>query len=126
MILIPSSKLINGLLFNSFFMLVMSGCLLVISPSSRGGKNLSSDLESVNFIINLAKSKIVVSTLLPMLMVLLAQSSEKAAVILAQALKIDAIEIMAISNALKAENNEIKMIWLKLAKQKEEERSKKG
>jgi hypothetical protein len=29
---------------------------------------------------------------------------------------------MAVSNALKAENNEIKMIWLKLAKQKEEER----
>ncbi len=52
--------------------------------------------------------------------------SEKAAVRLAQALKIDPIEIMAISNALKAENNEIKMIWLKLAKQKEEERSKKG
>ena len=50
--------------------------------------------------------------------------SEKNAVRLAQALKIDPIEIMAVSNALKAENNEIKMIWLKLAKQKEEERSK--
>ncbi len=51
--------------------------------------------------------------------------SEKNAVRLAQALKIDPIEIMAVSNALKAENNEIKMIWLKLAKEKKEERAKK-
>jgi hypothetical protein len=51
--------------------------------------------------------------------------SEKAAIRLAQALKIDPIEIMAVSNALKAENNEIKMIWLKLAKQKEKERNEK-
>ncbi|MFZ4504413.1 MAG: hypothetical protein ACOYM1_10725 [Methylovulum sp.] len=51
--------------------------------------------------------------------------SEKNAIRLAQALKIDAIEIMAISNALKASNNEIRNIWLKLAKEKEEERIKK-
>ena len=51
--------------------------------------------------------------------------SEKNAIRLAQALKIDPIEIMAVSNALKAENKEIKMIWLKLAKQKEDERIKK-
>lgn len=51
--------------------------------------------------------------------------SEKNAIRLAQALRIDPIEIMAVSNALKAENNEIKMIWLKLAKQKEDERLKK-
>ena len=51
--------------------------------------------------------------------------SEKNAVRLAQALKIDPIEIMAVSNALKAENNEVKMIWLKLADQKEKERTKK-
>ena len=48
--------------------------------------------------------------------------SEKNAIRLAQALKIDPIEIMAVSNALKAENNEIKMVWIKLARQKEEER----
>ena len=51
--------------------------------------------------------------------------SEKNAIRLAQALKIDPIEIMAVSNALKAENNEIKMIWLKLADQKEKERTEK-
>lgn len=51
--------------------------------------------------------------------------SEKNAVRLAQALKIDPIEIMAVSNSLKAANNEIKNIWLKLAKEKEEERMKK-
>jgi hypothetical protein len=49
--------------------------------------------------------------------------SEKNAVRLAQALKIDPIEIMAVSNAMKAENNEIKMIWVKLAEQKEKERT---
>jgi hypothetical protein len=32
---------------------------------------------------------------------------------------------MAISNALKADNNEIRDVWLKLAKEKEEERFKK-
>lgn len=51
--------------------------------------------------------------------------SEKNSLRLAQALKIDPIEIMAVSNALKAENNETKMIWLRLVKQKEEERKKK-
>ncbi len=50
--------------------------------------------------------------------------SDKNALRLAQALKIDPIEIMAISNALKAKNNEIKMVWLKLAKEKEVERKK--
>lgn len=51
--------------------------------------------------------------------------SEKNALRLAQALKIDPIEIMAVSNALKAENNEIRNIWFKLAKEKKEERLKK-
>ena len=51
--------------------------------------------------------------------------SEKNAMRLAQALKIDPIEIMAISNALKAGKNEIRDVWLKLAKEKEEERLKK-
>jgi copper homeostasis protein CutC len=50
--------------------------------------------------------------------------SEKNALRLAQALKIDPIEIMAVSNALKAENNEVKMVWLRLAKEKETERKK--
>jgi hypothetical protein len=50
--------------------------------------------------------------------------SEKNAIRLAQALKIDPIEIMAVSNALKAENNEVKMIWLKLAKEKESAQKK--
>lgn len=48
--------------------------------------------------------------------------SEKNAMRLGEALKIDPIEIIAVSNALKAENNEIKMMWLKLAKRYEEER----
>ena len=51
--------------------------------------------------------------------------SEKNAMRLAQALKIDPIEIMAVSNALKADTNEIRDVWLKLAKEKEEERIKK-
>jgi len=51
--------------------------------------------------------------------------SEKNAMRLAQALKIDPLEIMAVSNALKAGTNEIRDVWLKLAKQKEEERTKK-
>ena len=50
--------------------------------------------------------------------------SEKNAIRLAQALKIDPVEIMAVSNALKAENNEIRNVWLKLAKEKEAERLK--
>jgi hypothetical protein len=50
--------------------------------------------------------------------------SEKNAIRLAQALKIDPLEIIAVSNALKAENNEIKMMWLKLAKEREEDRVK--
>lgn len=48
--------------------------------------------------------------------------SEKNAIRLAQALQIDPIEIMAVSNALKAGNNEIRDVWLKLAKEKEEYR----
>lgn len=51
--------------------------------------------------------------------------SEKNAIRLAEALKIDPIEIMAVSNALKANTNEIRNIWLKLADQKEKERTKK-
>jgi predicted lipid-binding transport protein (Tim44 family) len=51
--------------------------------------------------------------------------SDKNALRLAQALKIDPIEIMAISNALKAENNEVRDVWLKLAKLKEEARTEK-
>ena len=50
--------------------------------------------------------------------------SEKNAIRLAQALKIDPLEIMAVSNALKAENNEIKAVWIRLAKEKETERKK--
>jgi hypothetical protein len=50
--------------------------------------------------------------------------SEKNAMRLAQALKIDPIEIMAVSNALKASTNEIRDVWLRLAKEKEEERKK--
>ena len=49
--------------------------------------------------------------------------SDKNAIRLGQALKIDPIEIMAVSNALKAENNEVKMVWLRLAKEKEAERT---
>lgn len=49
--------------------------------------------------------------------------SEKNALRLAQALKIDPIEIIAVSNALKAENNELKLMWLKLAEEKEKERT---
>ena len=44
--------------------------------------------------------------------------SEKNSIRLAEALKIEPIEVMAVSNALKAKNNEIKNIWLKLAKEK--------
>lgn len=52
--------------------------------------------------------------------------NEKNAIRLAQALKIDPIEIMAVSNALKAANNEIRDIWLKLAKEKEDDRLQKN
>jgi hypothetical protein len=48
--------------------------------------------------------------------------SEKNCIRVASALKMDPIELMAISNALKAPNNEIKNIWLKLAREKEEKR----
>jgi hypothetical protein len=48
--------------------------------------------------------------------------SEKNALRLAQALKINALEIISISNALKAENNELKTFWLKIAEEKEKER----
>jgi uncharacterized Zn finger protein len=51
--------------------------------------------------------------------------SEKNAIRLAQALKIDPLEIMAVSNSLKAENKEIQSVWLRLAKQKKDERIKK-
>lgn len=49
--------------------------------------------------------------------------SEKNAIRMAAILKIDPLEIMAISNALKAKNNEIKNMWLRLAKEKEQERN---
>jgi hypothetical protein len=48
--------------------------------------------------------------------------SEKNALRLAQALKINPLEIIAVSNALKAENNELKTFWLKIAEEKEAER----
>jgi hypothetical protein len=50
---------------------------------------------------------------------------EKNAIRIAEILNISPIEIMAISLALKAPNNEIRDMWLKLAKEKEEERMKK-
>lgn len=50
--------------------------------------------------------------------------SEKNALRLAQALKINPLEIIAVSNALKAENNELKTFWLKIAEEKEAERLK--
>lgn len=51
--------------------------------------------------------------------------SDKNAMRLAEALKIEPIEIMAVSNALKASTNETRNVWLKLAKKIEEERKKK-
>jgi hypothetical protein len=50
---------------------------------------------------------------------------EKNAIRIAGILNISPIEIMAVSLALKAKNNEIRDMWLKLAKEKEDERLKK-
>lgn len=50
--------------------------------------------------------------------------SEKNAMRIAQVLDIEPLEIMAISMALKAENNEIRDYWLKIAKEKENQRLK--
>jgi hypothetical protein len=51
--------------------------------------------------------------------------SDKNAIKLAQKLKIDPLEIMAVSNALKAETNEVRDVWLRLAKEKKEARQRK-
>lgn len=48
--------------------------------------------------------------------------SDKNAIKLAAALKIDPLEIIAISNSLSAKNQEICNIWQKLAKDKEKQR----
>lgn len=50
--------------------------------------------------------------------------TEKNAIRIGSILKIDPIELMAISMALKAKNKEAQNIWLKLAKEKETERKK--
>jgi len=50
--------------------------------------------------------------------------SEKNAMRIAQILNIEPLEIMAISMALKAENNEIRDYWLKVAKNTENQRLK--
>lgn len=50
--------------------------------------------------------------------------SEKNALRIAQILNIEPLEIMAISMALKAENNEIRDYWLKVAKNAENQRVK--
>ena len=50
--------------------------------------------------------------------------SEKNAIRIAQILNIEPLEIMAISMALKAENNEIRDYWLKIAKNTENQRVK--
>ena len=50
--------------------------------------------------------------------------SEKNAMRIAQILNIEPLEIMAVSMALKAENNEIRDYWLKIAKEKENQRVK--
>lgn len=50
---------------------------------------------------------------------------EKNAIRIGEVLNISPIEIMAVSLALKAKNNEIRDMWLKLAKEKKEERTKK-
>jgi hypothetical protein len=50
--------------------------------------------------------------------------TEKNAIRIGGILKIDPIELMAISMALKAKNKEAQNIWLKLAKEKEAERKK--
>lgn len=51
--------------------------------------------------------------------------TEKNAIRIGEILDIDPIELMAISMALKAKNKEARNIWLKLAKEKEIERSQK-
>jgi len=48
--------------------------------------------------------------------------AEKNAIRIGQILGIDPMEIIAVSMALKAENNEIRDLWLKLAKEKENQR----
>jgi hypothetical protein len=50
--------------------------------------------------------------------------SEKNAIRIAQILGIDPLEIIAVSMALKAENNEIRDFWLKVAKNAEIQRVK--
>lgn len=50
--------------------------------------------------------------------------SEKNAMRIAQVLNIEPLEIMAVSMALKAENNEIRDYWLKVAKNAENQRLK--
>lgn len=50
--------------------------------------------------------------------------SEKNAIRIAQVLNIEPLEIMAVSMALKAENNEIRDYWLKVAKNAENQRLK--
>lgn len=50
--------------------------------------------------------------------------SEKNAIRIAQILNIDPMEIIAISMALKAKNNEIRNYWLKVAKNAENQRVK--
>ncbi len=50
--------------------------------------------------------------------------SEKNAIRIAQILNIDPMEIVAISMALKAKNNEIRDFWLKWAKRAENQRLK--
>ena len=52
--------------------------------------------------------------------------TEKNAIRIGGILKVDPIELMAISMALKAKNKEARDIWLKLAKEKEEERKEKN
>lgn len=47
---------------------------------------------------------------------------EKNAIRIAQVLDIDPIELMAISMALQAKNRENRDLWLKLAKEKENQR----
>ena len=50
--------------------------------------------------------------------------TEKNAIRIGSILGVDAIELMAISMALKAKNKESRDLWLKLAKEKENERLK--
>jgi hypothetical protein len=51
---------------------------------------------------------------------------EKNAIRIAEILNISPIEIMAVSLSLKAKNKEARDLWLKLAKEKEEERKKRA